>query len=72
MKWIKLDGKKDPPFKQSLIAINMQGVWDNLYLDEIRHTLDGKQYVFKDQEGNSYTDCTHYLVITNPNEKPKE
>lgn len=66
MKWIPLDGKKDPIPGDYYLAIGLDYTWDKLKLHEIRITATGKQYEFIDDEGNTYSNCTHYIDISVP------
>lgn len=63
LKWIPLDGKKDPQVGKRYVVVNKRGEWDKMGLEEIKITSSGKTYVFHDLEGSMYTDMTHYLDI---------
>ena len=67
--WIPLDGKQDPPFRESVLAINASDEWDKVELEEIKHHATGKTYIFRDMEGNSYNDFTRFMIIEPPKEK---
>ena len=64
MKWIPLNGKKDPAFATNLI-IGWAGndLFIKAQLTEINTKAIGREYVFKDGE-NEYNDATHYFVPT--------
>lgn len=66
MKWIELNGKKDPPFnKLLLIVINEE--WKVATLSEISMTGEGKIYEFEfgfDQ--STTTEATHYFIPEPP------
>lgn len=68
MKWLPLNGKKEPPFATSLI-IGWIGkdYFVKAQLTEINTKPTTKEYVFKDSE-NEYNDATHYFI---PDATPK-
>lgn len=73
MKWIKLDGKKDPPANTPVdlwVVTKDVEWWTKGFLSRIGFSSKGKQYVFSSSHDASIEieDATHYMVI----EKPKE
>jgi len=67
MNWIKLDGKKEPPFDTKMI-IALAGEEFNyvsVYLEKIETMSHGKEYIFRCMD-NEYTDATHYCIPTEP------
>lgn len=67
MKWISLDGKKDPLFDKKYMVLRDDGHWEPGYLKEIKHNAKGKEYVWNDvysEEIQHYT--THYMEIELP------
>lgn len=67
MKWIPLDGKKEPDFNERVLMMNAKGEWDSGCLSEIITTEKGKKYLFNaDDEGHQWTDITHYMIIEPP------
>lgn len=61
MKWIPLDGRKEPPFDNPVL-IWVQDKWKVATLSEIRQTSDGKVYEFEYGFDHSTTDeATFYL-----------
>lgn len=73
MKWIKLDGKKDPPANLPVdlwVVTKDVEWWTKGFLSRIEFSDKGKQYVFASahDSGIEISDATHYLII----EKPKE
>lgn len=68
--WIKLGGKQEPPFNEKLAIFcenSDSEYWAEAYLQEIKETPVGKTYVFNKGE-DEYTDATHYLLISKPQE----
>lgn len=69
MKWIKLDGKKEPAFNERVLILNSKNEWEDGTLSEITHTSNGKAYIFEyGTEGQTRTDITHYMEIEFPKE----
>lgn len=67
MKWIKLDGKKEPDFNERVLIVNGKGEWDSGQLSEIIATGNGKRYLFdSDDEGHQWNDITHFMRIELP------
>lgn len=64
LKWIPLDGKKDPIPGKHYVVKNKGNFWDKMKLIQISLTEEGKAYEFSDYEGNRYLDCTYYMDIT--------
>lgn len=69
MKWIELNGKKEPTPGKSYLTKNKKGGWDKLTLEKIEITSSGKVYLFTDFEGHGFTDNTHYIDVTEQIEK---
>lgn len=69
MRWIKLDGKKEPAFHQKVLVINKSGEWNKAWIKEINTTHEGKKYIFCTEEITDIKDATHYMVIEPPKEK---
>jgi hypothetical protein len=77
MKWIKLDGKKDPPTSKKVLlnipltkkeaSEKIESYVEFGYLTAIEFEGDVKQYVFKSGD-NEIRNATHFMMI----EKPKE
>lgn len=73
MRWIKLDGKKDPSATEPVLIWMKTGDvewWAKGILSCIVFSGSKKGYVFSSAADSSieYTDATHYAII----EKPKE
>lgn len=69
MKWIKLDGKKEPAFNKRVLIMNDKGEWTDGTLSEITHKSNGKEYIFDSgTEGHQFNDITHYMEIELPKE----
>jgi hypothetical protein len=64
MKWIPLDGKKEPPFEQKLI-VGVEAAWDEAYLEKIETKAYGKEYTFRKGE-TEITNVTHYMIVEPP------
>lgn len=72
--WIPLT-EKEPPFQTDLVcwrvvdgtANTIKGYWLPCVLLEIRHTPEGKKFIFENQITKDQLDnFTHYLPITLP------
>jgi hypothetical protein len=61
MKWIPLDGKKEPPFEKKLI-VGVEDAWDEAYLEKIETRTLRKEYTFRKGE-HEITGVTHYMLI---------
>ena len=69
MKWIPLNGKKDPEFNISY-ALHDGDEWFKGELTQIQTTPAGKEYNFQNKEtGDNYTGITHYMKIEPPKNK---
>lgn len=74
MKWIKLDGKKEPVFKQEYLlwfpevdkgeSVN----WSSGQLKSIEHTESGKEYLFLNDENQVLSGASHYAIVEPPKE----
>lgn len=65
MKFVPLDGKKDPPFGKKLIIICKDEYWTQAFLTKIETTDIGKSYLFNNGE-NKHEDATHFMEIEPP------
>lgn len=66
MKWIELNGKKDPLFHKEMLVINKAGGWNKAWLKEINITHYEKAYVFSAEEIPDIKDATHFMYIEPP------
>lgn len=67
MRWIPLDGKKEPDFNERVLIMNNKGEWDSGCLSEITSTGRGKKYIFdSDDQGHQWNDITHFMRIEPP------
>lgn len=66
MKFIPLDGKKEPPASTKMIIFFKDNSWVEAYLKRIEFTGHRKDYVFSDGLSEEYNDATHYLLIEPP------
>ncbi len=68
MRWIKLDGKKDPEFAVQY-ALHDGHEWFKGELINIQTSVTGKEYTFHNKEtGDSYEGITHFMYIEPPKE----
>lgn len=66
MKWIELNGKKDPPFNKEIL-IWYEGDWKIASLNEITLTANGKLYEFEFAFDQTVTTkATHYMIPEPP------
>jgi hypothetical protein len=66
MKWIELNGKKDPIFHQEVLVISKTGRWDKAWIKEVITTHEGKKYIFSAEEIEDIKDATHFMYIEPP------
>jgi hypothetical protein len=66
MKWIPLDGKKEPEFHKECLVINKSGGWNKAWIKEITQTHNGKSYTFSAEEIPDILDATHFMYIEPP------
>lgn len=68
MKFIPLDGKKQPDFNERVIISFEDGSWAEAWLAAVTETEDGKTYVFKgtDEQETEHNNATHYLIVAPP------
>lgn len=67
MRWIELNGKKDPPFDQKIL-ISIQNHWHEAELKKIETTLTGTYYTFC-KTGDSeveYMNASHFAIPEPP------
>lgn len=70
MKWIPLDGKKEPKFNYELVILMDDGGWLAGCLKSITQDSDGKKYVFINyMDGTEINNATHYMVPEPPKTK---
>jgi hypothetical protein len=69
MKWIPLDGKKDPEFDTKILVVTTHGEWHQCWLKERKETIAGKEYSFGLEEQDDIKNATHFMVIELPNTK---
>lgn len=67
MRWIPLDGKKEPPFNIKMIIL-IGANWQEVALKKIETIATGKQYTFckvldSDLE---YNNASHYMIPEPP------
>jgi hypothetical protein len=72
MKWIPLDGKKEPNFDVKMIIL-LSGTmsWAEVYLKKIEIASSGKEYTFA-QAGDSdleFTSASHFMIPELPKTK---
>lgn len=66
MKWIPLDGKKDPPFETDLIAWK-DTFWLPVVLKEKMQSKNGVTYTFINQvTKDELTGFTYYMIPESP------
>lgn len=70
MKFIPLDGKKEPSFGQKVVVINKHNDWSEAFLAEKKESINGIQYTFHREDAPDIIDATHFLLIEPP--KPQE
>lgn len=66
MKWVELNGIKDPAFDCKMLVLDMMGTWHECWLKEKKETIGGKEYVFAREEKDDIKDATHYMLIEPP------
>jgi|KBSSwiStaDraftv2_1062776.scaffolds.fasta_scaffold238494_3 hypothetical protein len=68
MKWVELNGKKDPPFNEELLIwLEEFNDWKIASLNSITLTPKGKVYEFEFAFDNSTTTKpTHYMIPESP------
>lgn len=73
MKWIKLDGNKEPDFYKSiLIYIQSGNAWHPAHLLEKKETTEGKTYAFARLDTSErliVVNATHFMYIDPPKEQ---
>ena len=69
MRWIPLDGKKEPPFeKKMIILLGGTNSWAEVNLKEIKTTFSKKEYIFYHAQDieQEYTTASHYMIPEPP------
>lgn len=68
MKFVPLDGKKQPDFNQRVIISFEDGSWAEAWLESVTEDQGGKMYKFKGTDDNEteHNNATHFLLIEPP------
>lgn len=68
MKFIPLDGKKQPAYNQKVIISFKDASWAAAWLQTCTEDEHGKKYLFKgdDEYGTEYINATHYMEVETP------